>query len=316
MPTKIEWCQETWNVITGCTKISEGCQNCYAERMAKRLAGRYGYPESPNQFSPTFHRDRCMIPHNWIKPRIIFVCSMGDIFHEYVDPWWIDTILDACIESPQHTYLFLTKRPDNIKKKLEGCNGQQLDLMATKAWLGVTAENQQRADERIPILLTIPAAVRFVSVEPMLGGVNLTNLFKMSGCKIHCPSDYNECRALSGDCRKAYDTRTIDWVIVGGESGSSASPMHPDWARSLRDQCGAAGVPFFFKQWGSWCPIAAPRKDYKGAWMMLHKSGRTYLTNSWNDAMGANGEWYAFEHMRKDLSGNLLDGQVWNQFQV
>ena len=223
MTTKIEWAQETWNPITGCSKISEGCQNCYAERMAKRLAGRSGYPKA-DPFKVTFHPERLTQPHKWKKPRMIFVCSMGDLFHEGVDPGWLTDVFGVMHRNPQHTFILLTKRPENVPA--------HKTWHRKNIWLGVTAENQQRADERIPTLLKIPAAVRFVSVEPMLGAVDL-----------------NERELLIDKRRFKYTIGNyLDWVICGGETGPGARSMQIEWVQNLKDQCVVAGVPFFLKQ--------------------------------------------------------------------
>lgn len=247
MKTKIEWATHTWNPVTGCTPISEGCEHCYAARIAKRLAGRCGYPQD-DPFRPgTFHANRLNDPLKIKKSSMIFVCSMGDLFHEDVSELIIDEILDVIAACPQHVFIMLTKRPQNIEQKLYastpkcGCRHLGGGDYMPNVWLGVTAENQARAEERIPILLSIPAAVRFVSVEPMLG-----------------PVDLNRAGAIwadmNGSIRPEYQQpcRTIDWVICGGETGPGARPMHPDWARSLRDQCKSASVPFFFKSMGDW----------------------------------------------------------------
>ena len=247
MKTKIEWATHTWNPVTGCTPISEGCEHCYAARIAKRLAGRCGYPQD-DPFQPgTFHANRLNDPLKIKKSSMIFVCSMGDLFHEDVSELIIDEILDVIAACPQHVFIMLTKRPQNIEQKLYastpkcGCRHLGGGDYMPNVWLGVTAENQARAEERIPILLSIPAAVRFVSVEPMLG-----------------PVDLNRAGAIwadmNGSIRPEYQQpcRTIDWVICGGETGPGARPMHPDWARSLRDQCKSASVPFFFKSMGDW----------------------------------------------------------------
>ncbi len=215
--------------------------------MAKRLAGRCGYPQD-DPFRPgTFHANRLNDPLKIKKSSMIFVCSMGDLFHEDVSELIIDEILDVIAACPQHVFIMLTKRPQNIEQKLYastpkcGCRHLGGGDYMPNVWLGVTAENQARAEERIPILLSIPAAVRFVSVEPMLG-----------------PVDLNRAGAIwadmNGSIRPEYQQpcRTIDWVICGGETGPGARPMHPDWARSLRDQCKSASVPFFFKSMGDW----------------------------------------------------------------
>lgn len=237
MPTKIEWATETWSPVTGCTKISEGCANCYAERMSKRLAGRYGYPEV-DPFKVTFNPFRLHQPLKWKKPKRIFVCSMGDLFHADVHVAWIDQILNVIHECPQHIFMVLTKRPENIKHKLLSWyhNGERrtfawADVMPGNVWLGVTAENQKRADERIPILLDIPAAVRFVSVEPMLGPVSFSHHW-LGLCEKGSPCG---------------EHGYLDWVICAPETGPGRRPYNIKWIRYLKNQCIAAGTPFFLK---------------------------------------------------------------------
>ena len=255
MKTGIEYGQVAWNPVTGCTKISEACQNCWAERMSKRLAGRCGY-DKDEPFKVTLHPDRLDQPLKWKKPRTVLVSFMGDLFHEDVPTTFIDQVLEIIASCPQHTFLALTKRPENLEHKIYGTTTdnpfRQLgggDYLAN-LWLGVTAENQARADERIPVLLQIPAAVRFVSIEPMLGPVDLS---KYLTCQFYAgeemewrkgtivPEGYPKLRAARIRSR-------IDWVICGGQTGPGARPMHPDWVRSLRDQCITADVPFFLKQ--------------------------------------------------------------------
>src|SRR3990170_4343202 len=160
--TKIEWATKSWNPITGCTKVSAGCQNCYAKRMAKRLAGRYGYPKD-NPFAVTPHPERLQEPLSWKKPQRIFVCSMGDLFHEAVSFSFVRRVLDIVDSCPQHTFLFLTKRPERMEY-----------YPRRNVWLGVSVENQETEDERIPLLLQPPAAKRFVSYEPALGPVDFS----------------------------------------------------------------------------------------------------------------------------------------------
>ena len=243
MATKIERCDETWNPITGCTKISEGCKNCYAEQMAKRLSGRYGYP-SDDPFRVTLHREQLAKPTRYKKPRNVFVGSMGDLFHEDVEDDWLQMVFNT-MESSRwygHKFMLLTKRPENILNNPSTMKLFKRCLRMNFVWLGVTVENQEAADQRIPQLLQIPAAIRFVSVEPMLEKVNI-------------PYHY-----LKGESRIFEDSGLIDnkkwpkidWVLCGGESGNRARPMHPDWAMSLRDQCLEAKVPFLFKQWGTY----------------------------------------------------------------
>ena len=249
MSTKIEWATETWNPVTGCTKISEGCQNCYAKRMANRLRGRYGYP-ADEPFRVTFHRDRIEQPLKWKKPRKIFVCSMGDLFHSGLTGWMINEVWMMIRNAPQHIFILLTKRPGAMKAWTRAAAQVKAwpveEIWPENAWLGVTAENQKCADERIPILLQIPAAVRFVSVEPMLGCVDLERLCYENGvCEI------DALHGSHGVIRPHRGSNTsLDWVICGGETGPGARPMKKDWVYGLKGQCVDAGVPFFFKKWG------------------------------------------------------------------
>lgn len=289
MGTKIEWVKnsdgtpgKTWNPVTGCTKISEGCQNCYAERMSKRLAGRCGYP-ADNPFKVTLHSDRLNQPLQWKKPRRIFVCSMGDLFHPDVPYSFIDEIFNVMFEAggDKHIYLILTKRPERMRKYIQ--TYEDWDYSETPhIWLGVTAENQQRADERIPILLQTPAAVRFVSVEPMLGPVDL---------EAACWGEGKKRPPIDIQARQIANPIALDWIICGGETGPKARPMHPDWARSLRDQCKNAGVPFFFKQWGEWGPNWLNDDD-----------GKKIEGSEWIDKLG------------KKKAGRILDGRTWDEY--
>lgn len=228
--TKIEWADESWNPVTGCDKISEGCVNCYAEKLAKRMAGRYGYPHV-DPFQVEFHLDKLDDPLRWRKPRMIFVCSMGDLFHPDVTWEMFLRIFKVMYHAPKHTYMILTKRPLKALRMIQrlfttekykhfnriGGKGR----IPKNIWIGVTAENQARADERIPLLLEIPAAVKFVSCEPLLGEIDL--------------HEYIE---------------DLSWVIAGGETGPKARPLDPDWIRTLRDCSELSDTPFFFKQWG------------------------------------------------------------------
>ena len=299
--TKIEWCDKTWNPVTGCTKISEGCRNCYAARMAKRLAGRCGY-SATDPFKVTLHEDKLGYPKTIEKPSRIFVNSMGDLFHEGVPRSIIDNVFLAMHKNNQHTYLILTKRAfrmwgyiSSFRKRDSGFYHRSdretwgfSEWPLPNVWLGVTAENQEMADERIPLLLETPAAVRFVSIEPMLGPVNLWRWLPDS------PSE------------------TLDWVICGGETGPGARPMHPDWVRSLRDQCQAAEVPFFFKGWGDW----TPEPD-----LVFNRRGVVTLDGEYIDSRSVG----IIEALKdksaarvcksgKKWSGRMLDGREWNEF--
>lgn len=274
MPTKIEWCMnpdgtrgEVWNPVTGCTKVSEGCAHCYAETIAKRFWG-------DRKFSDVqCHEDRLEIPLHWKKPRRIFVNSMSDLFHPDVPFDFILRVWISMAMAKDHTFMILTKRPDRmnlfVNDWLPGTWGlvtetfKLLDKPFKNIWLGVTAENQKAADKRIPLLLQTPAVVRFVSCEPLLSSINVLQYI-----------------------------RGIDWVIVGGESGTNARPMHIDWARSLRDQCQDAGVPFFFKQFGEWAP-AVFRMDYPTCKSFVFPDGALAMRTG------------------KKVAGRLLDGREW-----
>ena len=226
--SSIEWTEMTWNPVTGCRKVSQGCKHCYAERMAKRLHAM-GSDRYRNGFEPTLHEDLIDLPKHWKKPRIIFVNSMSDLFQEEVPDDFIRRVFDTMRDCPQHTFQILTKRSDRLRDL-----GPSLSW-PKNVWMGVSVEND-RVVERIRHLALVPAKVRFLSCEPLIGPLTRLPL------------------------------KNIHWVIVGGESGPGARPMNPIWVESLHEQCSRAGVAFFFKQWGG------VRKDMTGR--ELH--GRTY----------------------------------------
>ncbi len=210
--TKIEWTERTWNPVTGCCKISPGCEHCYAERMARRLQAM-GQKKYTKGFKVTIHPHELESPATWRKPSMVFVCSMGDLFHKDVPFDFIRDVFAVIKATPQHTYQLLTKRSERLASLAQ-------DLPWPKnLWMGVTVENSEYVN-RVTDLANVPAAVRFLSCEPLLGPLNLLSL------------------------------NSINWVIVGGESGPGARPMPSDWVQDLRDQCTSQGVPFFFKQWG------------------------------------------------------------------
>jgi len=233
--TRIEWADAVWNPVTGCSKVSPGCKNCYGERFARRLAGRFGYP-ADEPFRVTLHHDRLREPFGWRKP---FVISMSDLFHPEVPDRFIAAVFGVMAQCPQHRFMVLTKRPERMLEWFEWVEPRRAwPWPMSHVWLGVSAENQEYADRRIPLLLQVPAAVRFVSVEPILGPVNLGRLvwFKEG----FSDPDFQD---------RVLGRRRLDWVICGSETGPGARPANPDWVRSLRDQCVAANVPFFFKRW-------------------------------------------------------------------
>ena len=317
MPSKIEWTEETWNPVTGCTKVSPGCDNCYAERMAKRLKGM-GVKGYENGFEVTCHPDRLEAPLHWRKPRVVFVCSMGDLFHEDVPFEFIDQVYAVMALSPQHTFLVLTKRAERMaeycvelsahKRSLCGAATVMADSVVggmivatrlkegqlTNVWHGVTAEDQQRADMRIPRLLEVPGK-RFLSFEPMVGPINLNHQYFHEG--VTC----DWCGGFTGD--KGHDCYEpgpgYHAVILGGESGPGARPMHPGWARSVRDQCADDGVPFFFKQWGEYVHFMQQSEQLYGR--------EKATVQTWQRREHTiDGEKYL--KVGKRLAGRLLDG--------
>ena len=243
MSTKIEWADEVWNPVTGCTKVSAGCKNCYAERMAKRLGGRFGYPPAPDQFKVTPHPELLDKPLRWKRPRRVFVNSMSDLFHEDVLENFIVQIFITMSMSRRHTYLILTKRPERMLQfVVRWVDAHKSPL--PNVWLGVSVENQQVAQDRIPWLLATPAAVHFLSVEPMLERIDLSSVLLFDG------------DTLGKSLFDRGNGNQIDWVIAGCESGQKARPSPPYIdVRYLKDQCVEANVPFFLKQmWGKKMP--------------------------------------------------------------
>lgn len=219
MSSKIEWTDHTWNPVTGCTPISAGCANCYAAKLVCRLAGRFGY-DSNDPFRITLHYDKLITPNKWKSPRKIFISSMGDLFHQHVPDIWIEHVLNVTALACQHTYLILTKRPERMKQYLDAMvESRGGGAILNNVWFGVTAENQEMADFRLPLLIDLPVQNKFVSVEPMLTPVNLSTYIN-----------------------------NLDWVIVGGETGLKARYMEPQWAITVMELCKKHQVPFFFKQ--------------------------------------------------------------------
>lgn len=217
----IEWTESTWNPVTGCTKVSPGCDNCYAERLAARLQAM-GNPRYVNGFEPTLHEDLLELPLRWRQPRLVFVNSMSDLFHPKVPTAFIQAVFEVMATAERHTFQVLTKRPKRAAVLTDALP------WSPNVWLGTSVE-QQDYISRINDLRRTDAAVRFLSLEPLLGPLEL-------------------------------DLDRIGWVIAGGESGPGARPVNVEWIRSIRDQCSAARVPFFFKQWGGRTPKAGGRE--------------------------------------------------------
>ncbi len=246
MANKIGWCDTTWSPVSGCTPVSEGCKNCYAKRMATRLRGRFGYP-ADEPFRVTLHPERLDEPLRWKKSRRVFVVSMGDLFHPDVPDTFLAAVAKVIRHRPRHTFMVLTKRP----KRMSEWAAHLSNLTLLNLWPGVTVENDRHYD-RIGHLLNTPAAVRFVSVEPMLGPVDL-KFGPLKRCR-WCGGrgEWKESPGASEwhTCECMTRNKFLNWVICGGETGPGARPMDPDWPRDLLRQCRAAGVPFFFKKMG------------------------------------------------------------------
>lgn len=311
--SKIEWTDRTWNPVTGCTKVSQGCKNCYAERLYERFHGPHSFK---NIIS---HSERLQQPLKWKQPSLIFVNSMSDLFHEDLPFEFIDKVFMVMALCKQHTFQILTKRPERMVEYFSNHPAEILKpgfLPLSNVWLGVSVEDQVTADERIPLLLQVPAAVRFLSCEPLLGPINIY--------------EYLWKGEMSEDGLSKTFTHHLHWVICGGESGPKARPMHPDWARSLRNQCQAAGVPFFFKQWGEYLPYeetpqapfyrsCATREEFDGHGMnFIDENGDAGRWNGykWMDGFAAllyceqeTSLSVMFHRSGKKKAGNLLDGQ-------
>lgn len=233
----IEWTEQTWNPTVGCTKISAGCKHCYAERMARRLHGM-GMPGYENGFRLRLIPERLNEPLLRRKPTVYFVNSMSDLFHEKVPFEFIRRVFDVMGRARQHTFQVLTKRPSRMAKFCKGIE------VPANVWLGTSVENRRHGVPRIDHLRDVEAAVRFLSIEPLLEDLGTLD--------------------LSG----------ISWVIVGGESGPGARPMQPGWIDPIKAQCDQAGAAFFFKQWGAWGPDGARRSK--------KANGRTYQGRVWD----------------------------------
>jgi protein gp37 len=319
--SKIEWTEATWNPWHGCHKVSAGCKNCYMFREKKQ------YGQDPNVVvrSKTKFND----PLKWKEPRKIFTCSWSDFFIEEADPWRDEAFAIMAL-TPQHTYQVLTKRPERmleyltdkwVRDRIHTKANEIAIKLPGKLWdefyaypegmpwplpnvqLGVSVEDQKTADERIPLLLHTPAALRWLSIEPLLGPVELG---RAHPCGYYCDPDEYGGGHHDHDFKTPQINTSIQWIVVGGESGHDARPMHPDWARSLRDQCTAAGVPFFFKQWGEWAPdasIGGETIDYRGKFQPLFPSIN-------DDCVEPR---CGVRKVGKTKAGRTLDGREWNE---
>ena len=303
----IYW-DRSWNPFTGCTPfpegstgVREGCRNCWAKRMAARLRGRCGYP-ADEPFRPTFHLDRLNQVNSRQKPQVIALCFMSDPFHGEHELGDIYQMIDKVIECSQHTFIALTKRPEDMRDILD-CQGTTIPNLVG----GISAWDQPSLDRMAPILLETNLATRIVSLEPTLGEVFLgqsgsVELYR-PGYKQGEPVDL----IRDPNFPQLRGRGLIDGLIMGGESGPRARPMHPGWARSVRDQCQAAGVPFFFKQWGEWIPASH-----------VSMGNMRIPSNTIERCRNSQDHQYRFPdgtkmlRIGKKAAGRLLDGLEWN----
>jgi len=355
--TKIEWTDASWtpirarNIVTGregwhCEPASPGCENCYAEGMNKRLGTGLPYKPGHRMDVDILLDERMLLqPLRWQRPRMIFVCSMTDLFGKFVTDAMIDRIFAVMALCPQHTFQVLTKRSDRMQDYCNTAFGRIADLIISmrtdkggnvplphvklgapwwplqNVWLGVSIEDQRRYDERHADLEQTPAAVRYFSIEPLLGSIDIRSSVSVAA---HFETQISAATlkpvgTANHGWIPAYNVHTrepikplINWVIVGGESGRLARPMHPDWARQIRDQCNAAGVAFFFKQWGEYAPREITRQEYQHP--RTERLGESIVDR--------NGEFTGYartervtvmRRVGKKVAGRDLDGQEWNE---
>lgn len=298
--SNIEWTDATWNPVLGCSIVSAGCKNCYAMRMAYRLEamGQPAYRGLTQRVNGkavwtgdiATDGDKLDLPLTWRKPRRVFVNSMSDLFHESVPFDFIRQVFSRMWRANQHTYQVLTKRPARMVEfwqwlVAQGLSGVFPPRIPSYIHIGASVENQAAADERTPPLRQIPARVRWLSIEPLLGPIDISP-----------------------------HIQALNWIVVGGESGPGARPMHPAWPRSLRDQCQDAGVPFFFKQWGEWAPVSPDTpipldKAHPQRLCAMRDNGTTLAGD---DAIDQAAGWMWRAGKRK--AGRLLDGREWNEY--
>lgn len=328
----IEWTDATWSPTLGCTKVSEGCDHCYAMRTVHRMSfnpnekiwsAAEGLTENRPGVGVVWTNvvrtlpGRLNLPLHWTKPRRIFVDSQSDLFHDAVPDDFIAQVFMVMAQTPRHTYQILTKRPGRMRSLLRRWTPvtgappwvHTGPWPLPNVWLGVSVEDQHWADVRIPILLETPAAVRWISAEPLIGPVDVGIGDPHRGHKYFHISDYRlgclDCSPEDEDV--PYFRREkpesggwgIDWVVCGGESGAGARPMHPGWARSLRDQCASADVPFLFKQWGDWAPHDVARPT--AAQLNAHGT-------HWDGTAAATAR------VGKQRAGRRLDGRIHDEY--
>ncbi|TIL54349.1 phage Gp37/Gp68 family protein [Mesorhizobium sp.] len=342
----IEWTDATWNPITGCSIVSPGCVHCYAMKLAgtrlKHIESRKGLTRE-TAIGPVWTGEVRLNekwldqPLRWKQPRRIFVCAHGDLFAENVPDDWIDRVFAIMALAPQHTFQVLTKRAKRMREYLTQRDaGQRLRADAVEVagwnmvmqgqighakptiwplpnvWLGVSAERQKEADDRVPELLATPAAIRFISAEPLLGRIDFGKIIRAA--------------TFAGTTYPDGKTHPIGWMIVGGESGPGARPMHPNWVRQIRDDFTAAGVPFFFKQWGAWWPQECnPLPQQRFAERLRTARITPSIEKPLRGCWGVDDKWdpgkiagalpaYTSWKIGKKAAGRLLDGVEHSEF--
>lgn len=356
--SSIEWTDATWNPVRGCSRVSEGCRNCYAENVAARFSGA-GLPYE-GLIHPSTRAwngkvrlvdDVLEQPLRWRRPRRIFVNSMSDLFHDNVPFDYVDRVMAVMALAERHTFQILTKRPARMLEYFRRLAAVATDHRNKKGaptfdergvlnfrhmyrhfghakplpdvwplpnvWLGVSVENQDAADERIPLLLQVPACVRWLSCEPLLGPISFRWTPYAHQASGQTPGDYLD---QHGRVNHLEALRKLNWVVVGGESGRAARPMHPEWARAIRSQCEEAEVPFFFKQWGEYVPHAQSGLDLNACYDHSGRGGWVELDGSFSLGEEARPADVASSahvfRLGKQLAGRLLDGQEHNAYPI
>lgn len=327
--TKIEWCDHTFNPWEGCQKVGPGCDHCYAETRNARFASGVAVNWGPGAPRRRTSASNWALPKRWNaqsdtfmaqhgRRQRVFCASLADVFDNAVDPQWRADLFALIAATPNLDWLLLTKRIGNVRGMLaELAHGNDpdlslLDMMPLpNVWIGATITSQPEADRDIPKLLEVPAHVRFLSMEPLLGPVDLTSIEVWGGdAEIYPLKGTTDC--VDDEGAPADDVPALNWVIVGGESGPGARPMHPEWARSLRDQCEAGGVAFLFKQWGEWVDADNGPQDedaYESkADCWVHIEGGHHEGAMGVDFFRTN----PMYRVGKKAAGRLLDGREWN----
>ncbi|MDR3100793.1 MAG: phage Gp37/Gp68 family protein [Paraburkholderia sp.] len=322
--TKIEWCDHTFNPFIGCTKVSPGCDHCYAEAMMDTRLHKvvWGTKERARTSAAAWRK-----PLKWNaahaeffavhgRRQRVFSASLADVFDNAVDPAWRADLFRLITDTPNLDWLLLTKRIGNVGAMLQDVSARLFspepmrpDRLPDNVWLGATIVNQDEADRDLPKLLKVPARVRFLSIEPLLGPVT----FRWASWV-----DHDAVSKRDGKVNHLEGLRGIDWVIAGGESGPGARPMHPQWARSLRDQCAAAGVPFLFKQNGEWAPGSGDFGTGRFETAAIAMDGRVvaggYDASSYPTGAASVDGWAMVHRAGKTAAGRLLDGRTHDEF--